>query len=158
VSWVCWIFGRRCCGDTAGLPKWWAAGVRVDGGWCGCGLGWSVRRRKIGKRACGERLCWWPAMGDDRGRGDQPWPFLEEKWAAALCAGGWGFFGFKGRGPAVVSRKWGEDRVGRWLKGKVVCLRLSMRGLGFFCFSFPRMFSPGPIFFFSLPRSIFLPL
>jgi len=19
VSWVCWIFGRRCCGDTAGL-------------------------------------------------------------------------------------------------------------------------------------------
>jgi len=25
VSWVCWIFRRRCCGDTAGLPKWWAA-------------------------------------------------------------------------------------------------------------------------------------
>lgn len=34
-SWVCWIFGRRCCRDAAGLPKFmggWSEGRSVEAG------------------------------------------------------------------------------------------------------------------------------
>ena len=74
ASWFLWweepVKGTPAGKVSTASPKLVVEGI---GYWLCC---WSMRRRKIGKRACGERLCWWPAMGDNSGEGESAMAFF----------------------------------------------------------------------------------